>query len=100
VEVEAAVLEGICCICVAVGMARVGEGMTIVAVGLTGVAGDGMAISVFVGTVTVFVGIDVCSGWILTSNCPQALRNTSRRGVRSFFNFIGFSILIFGLFLL
>jgi hypothetical protein len=86
---EAAVLDGTCCICVAVGIARVGEGIKTVAVGLTCVAVDGIAVNVFVGTVTIFVGIDVCSGWILTSNCPQAVRNTSRRGVRSFFNFIG-----------
>ena len=41
---------------------KIGEGMTTVAVGLACVVGDGMATSVLVGTVIVFVGIDVCSG--------------------------------------
>jgi hypothetical protein len=55
-------------------MDKVGEGITTVAVGLTGVVGDATTVKVFVGTSSVFVGIEVCNGSMLTLNCPQAVR--------------------------
>jgi hypothetical protein len=71
------------------GGARVGDGIAEVSVGRIGAVGEATAVNVFVGSATVFVGIDVCRGWMLTSNCPQAVKDNVRRRRRSLLIFIG-----------
>jgi hypothetical protein len=89
VDVGGAEIVEVGAACVAVGMARVGEGIATVAVGLTCGVGEATAVRVSVGSAAVFVGTEVCSGWMLTSNCPQAARANATINGRSLFTFMG-----------
>jgi len=85
VELDAAVVGGAC---VAVGMERVGEGITTVTVGLACVVGDATAVNVFVGIEMVFVGIGVCNVLTLTLNCPQAVKENIKKSKANLFALI------------
>jgi hypothetical protein len=73
---------------VAVGKKSVGEATGGVTVGLTtAIVGVGR-IAVFVGISAVPVGIAVARGSILTSNCPQAVRDNNRSAISNLGTFI------------
>jgi hypothetical protein len=85
VELDAAVVGGTC---VAVGMERVGEGITTVTVGLACVVGEARAVTVFVGIARVFVGSGVCNVLTLTLNCPQAVNDNITKSKSNLFALI------------
>jgi hypothetical protein len=66
VDVDTGTVVGSCCTCVAVGKRRVGERITSVAVGSTCTVGDTRTVGVIGGNPSVLVGIEVCSGPMLT----------------------------------
>ena len=73
----------------AVAKGGVGDAIMTVDVGIISAVGEATAVKVWVGISMVLVGTAVCSGSMLTSNCPQAVIEDKTKNKRSFLNFIG-----------